>query len=156
MQQYAKPRTKLYWFICCIQLLLFWASQLAQWWRIYLPMQETQETSVISLGQKDPMEKEMATHSSILAWKIPWAEEPGRLHYMESHRVGHNWACTLLLHYIYCTTVFFICDWIKESISEKSIWYWIKSIIYFSPNYLKCGDFYTSFIAHEGSRASTM
>ena len=69
---------------------------------------------------------------------------------MESHKVGHNWVCTLLL--IYCTTVFFICDWIKQSISEKSIWYWIKSIIYFSPSYLKCEDFYTSFITHWGSR----
>ena len=43
-----------------------------------------QETLVQSLGQEDPLEKEMATHSSILAWKIPWAEEPGRLQSMES------------------------------------------------------------------------
>ena len=41
-------------------------------------MQEMQETWVLSLGWEDPLEKEMATHSSILAWKIPWAEEPGR------------------------------------------------------------------------------
>ena len=40
---------------------------------------EMQETQVRSLGQKDPLEKEMATHSSILAWKIPWAEKPGEL-----------------------------------------------------------------------------
>ena len=39
----------------------------------------TQETQVQSLGQEDPLEKEMATHSSILAWRIPWTEEPGRL-----------------------------------------------------------------------------
>ena len=42
-------------------------------------MQETQETWVRSLGQEDLLEEEMATHSSILSWKIPWAEEPGRL-----------------------------------------------------------------------------
>ena len=44
--------------------------------RIHLPLQETQETWVQSLGQEDPMEEEMATHFSILAWKIPWTEEP--------------------------------------------------------------------------------
>ena len=48
------------------------------------------ETWVQSLGQEDPLEKEMATHSSILAWKIPWTEEPGRLQSMESQRVGHD------------------------------------------------------------------
>ena len=45
---------------------------------------------VQSLGQEDPLEKEMATHSSILAWKIPWTEEPGRLQTVGSQRVGHN------------------------------------------------------------------
>ena len=49
-----------------------------------------QETQVRSLGQEDPLEKEMATHSSILAWKIPWMEEPGRLQSMGSQRVGHG------------------------------------------------------------------
>ena len=48
-----------------------------------------QETQVCSLGQKDPLEKEMATHSSTLAWKIPWLEKPGRLQSMGSQRVGH-------------------------------------------------------------------
>ena len=42
------------------------------------------------LGQEDPLEKEMAIHSSALAWKIPWVEEPGRLQSMGSHRVGHD------------------------------------------------------------------
>ena len=51
-----------------------------------------QETWVQSLGQVDPLEKEMATHSSILAWEIPWAEEPGGLRSRESQRVGNNWA----------------------------------------------------------------
>ena len=48
------------------------------------------ETWVRSLGQEDPMEKEMATHSSTLAWKIPWTEEPDRLQSMGSQRVGHD------------------------------------------------------------------
>ena len=48
------------------------------------------ETWVRSLGQEDPLEKEMATHSSILAWRIPWMEEPGGLQSMGSQRVGHD------------------------------------------------------------------
>ena len=56
-----------------------------------------QETWVQSLGQEDPLEKEMATHSSSLAWKIPWTEEPGRLQSMGSQRVGHDWATSLSL-----------------------------------------------------------
>ena len=43
-----------------------------------------------SLGREDPLEEEMATHSSILAWKTPWTEEPGRLQSMRSHTVGHD------------------------------------------------------------------
>ena len=49
-----------------------------------------QETGVQSLGQEDPLEKEMATHSSILAWKISWTEEPGRLQSVGSQRVRHD------------------------------------------------------------------
>ena len=49
-----------------------------------------QETWVRSLGQEDPLEKEMATHSSTLAWKIPWTEERSRLQSMGSQRVGHD------------------------------------------------------------------
>ena len=49
-----------------------------------------QETQVHSLGQEDPLEKEMATHSSILAWRNPWTEEPGGLQSMGLQRVGHN------------------------------------------------------------------
>ena len=56
-----------------------------------LAMQETQETWwVRSLGREDPLEKEMATHASILTWKIPWTEEPGGLQSMGPQRVGHN------------------------------------------------------------------
>ena len=49
-----------------------------------------QETQVQSLGQEDPLEKGVATHSSILAWEISWTEEPGRLQSMSSQRVGHD------------------------------------------------------------------
>ena len=48
------------------------------------------ETLVQSLGQEDPLDKEMATHSSTLAWKIQWTEEPGGLQSMGSQRVGHD------------------------------------------------------------------
>ena len=51
---------------------------------------EARETQVQSLGQEDSLEKGMATHSNILAWRIPWTEEPGRLLSMGSQRVGHN------------------------------------------------------------------
>ena len=53
---------------------------------------------VWSMGQEDPLEKEMATHSSILAWEIPWTEESDELQSMESQRVVHNWAHTQHTH----------------------------------------------------------
>ena len=53
-------------------------------------IQETQEIWVQSLGREDPLEKEMATHSRLLAWKIPWTEEPGGLQSMGSQRVRHD------------------------------------------------------------------
>ena len=59
--------------------MLLWASLVAKLVRNLPAMQETQ---VRSLGREDPLEKEMATHSSILAWRIPWTEEPGRLQSM--------------------------------------------------------------------------
>ena len=59
-----------------------------------------QETWVWSLSWEDPLEKEMATHSSILAWRIPWTEDPDRLQSMGSQRVRHNWATSLsFLHW---------------------------------------------------------
>ena len=48
------------------------------------------ETQDGSLGREDPLEKEMGAHSNIVAWKIPWTEEPGGLQFIESRRVGHN------------------------------------------------------------------
>ena len=63
---------------------------MAQWKRIDLPMQETQEKQVSSLGQEDALGEEMATHSSILAWRIPWTDKPGGLRSMLSQRVRHD------------------------------------------------------------------
>ena len=57
--------------------------------KIHLPMQETR---VWSLGWEDPLEKEMASHSSVLAWEIPWTEESGGLQSVGSQRVEHDWA----------------------------------------------------------------
>ena len=51
-----------------------------------------QKTQVRSLDQKEPLEKEMATHSSIFAWEIPWTEETGGLQSLGQHRVGHTWS----------------------------------------------------------------
>ena len=55
------------------------------------------ETWVLSLGWEDPLEKGTATHSSILAWRIPWTEEPGKLQSMGLQRVGHDGATSLSL-----------------------------------------------------------
>ena len=63
------------------------ASQVAQMVNCLSAMQETQ---VQSLGREDPLEKEMAIHSSTLAWKIPWVKEPGRLQSMGLQRVGYD------------------------------------------------------------------
>ena len=62
-------------------------------------MQGMQKIWVWSLSWEDPLEKEMATHSSLLAWRIPWTEEPGGLQSMKSQRVGHDWACIHLLRF---------------------------------------------------------
>ena len=71
-----------------------YASQVSLQQRIHLPMQEMQ---IQSLSQEDSLEEEMATHSSILVWKMPWTVEPGGLQSIVSQRVRHywsHWACT--------------------------------------------------------------
>ena len=69
-----------------------------------------QETWVWSLGWEDPLEKEMAAHSSILAWKIPWTAESGRLPSMGSQRVRHDWATSLLLSKVPGIFCVFLCS----------------------------------------------
>ena len=77
-----------------IDFILFavfkWASLMAQQVKNLPAMQEIQEMWVQFLGQEDPLKKEMATCSSILAWKTPWTEEPGGLQSKGSQRVGKN------------------------------------------------------------------
>ena len=74
-----------------------WASLVAQ---LVKNLPVMQETWVQSLGQEDPLENIMAAHSSILAWRIPWTEEPGRLQSMGLQRVGHDWV-TFTLCWLY-------------------------------------------------------
>ena len=66
-----------------------------------------QETQVRSLSWEDPLEKDMATHSSILAWRILWTEEPGGLQSMRSQRVGHDWASNMFL-FSWCRAQFLV------------------------------------------------
>ena len=83
-----------------------------------------QETWVRSLGQEDPLEKEMAPHSSTLAWKIPWTVKPGRLQSMGSQRVGHNWA----------TSLYFLTVILLSIIKPENFWasvpsyFWLYSL----------------------------
>ena len=71
-----------------------------------------QETQVSSLGQEHPLEKGMATHSSILDWKIPGTEKPGKLQYMRLQRVGHNWMTNTL------------------TFSPSQVWHWEPQFSY--------------------------
>ena len=82
---------------CCTAFPL-WASLVAQRLK-HLPAM--QETWVRSLDREDPLEKEMATHSRILAWRIPWTEEPGGLQSTGSQRVRNDWATSLSLFPLY-------------------------------------------------------
>ena len=68
------------------------ASLMAQQVKTPCAVQQTQDTWVQSLGQTDPLEEGMATHSSILVWRIPWTEEPGGLWSIETQKVGHDLA----------------------------------------------------------------
>ena len=71
----------------CSLTSLLWVSLVAQ---MVKNLSTRQETQVLSLGWEDPLEKGIATHSSILAWRSPWAEKPGGLQFMRSQRVRHD------------------------------------------------------------------
>ena len=73
---------------CCNHLHIFFLSLVAHQVKNLPAMQETR---VWSIGQEDALEKGMTTHSSILAWRIVWIEEPGGLQFMGSQRVSHDW-----------------------------------------------------------------
>ena len=84
----------------CVPSLLFtWGQTIVKVMKIMAqmvkPLPAIRETRVRSLGWEDPLEKEMATHSSSPAWRIPGMEEPGRLQSMGSQRVGHDWEIAL-------------------------------------------------------------
>ena len=95
---------------------------MAQWVKNLLAMQEPQETLVQSLGQEDPPEKDMATHSSTLAWEIPWTEESGRPQSMGSQRVRYDLATkatsTKICSCVYYTyiVVVFSCPVVSDSL----------------------------------------
>ena len=80
----------------CIRLLLLCCLELATWLRWLLPIM--QKTWVWSLSQEDPLEQSVVTHSSILAWRMAWTEEPDGLQSMGSQRVRHNWATNTHTH----------------------------------------------------------
>ena len=84
------------------------------------------ETGVQSLGQEDPLEKEMTTHSSILAWRIPWTEEPSpgatvaqELQSRGSQRVRHNWVTNTLFFHFMCQALYQVLG-IQQKIRQKS------------------------------------
>ena len=109
-------------------LISLWQSLMAQRLKHLPPVWETW---VRSLGQEDPLEKEMVTHSSILAWRIPWTEEPGRLQSMGSQRVRHDWATSLHFTSSLCADIFISLTeiqwkkfiiWYLQSIGKWSSW----------------------------------
>ena len=106
-------------------------------------MQGTQEMQVRSLGREDPLAKEMATHSSILAWEIPWIEEPGWLQSMGSQRVRHDWATKQGHPWTPITSLLLECKISNWKYANK--WAWLcftktlrnKPPIYWPPNNVK-------------------
>ena len=98
-----------------------------------------QETWVWCLGRKDPLEEEMATHSTIFAWRIPWVEEPGGLQSMGSQRVWvsdwaytHMWCLTAInLIYIYIYFFFFFISDVVFLTSSNLTWYFLQFIFLF-------------------------
>ena len=90
------------------------------------------ETQVQSLGWEDPLEKEMAIHSSTLAWKIPWMEEPGRLQSMWLQRVGHDWSASLSLSVQF-----------SLSVVSDSLWHQLRCLDFlYSPTLTSIHDYW--------------
>ena len=141
----AKSRTRLKWLSSSIQLYLtvqvelFW--KISYWNKFCLlrsfpggsgskESTSVQETQVSSLGQEDLLEEEMAIHSSILAWRIPWTEKPGGLQSIGSQRVRNNWVTNTF-------TFFGEIEWFKSPMRK------IHFNIYFFNQYFLC--FYIQF-----------
>ena len=103
--------------------LPWWLS----WWRTRLPMQEMQKMQVRSLGTENPLEKEMATCSSVLDWKIPWIKGPGGLQSMRLQKGRSDW-------------VHMHANWVHLANSKYKSFHKIKKYIYFLwPCHLACG-----------------
>ena len=90
---------------CCWLWQYSWQEPVCSWQYLDFPVAQTvknlpvmKEIRVWSLGLEDPLEKGMAIHSSILAWRIPWAEKPGGQQSMRLKRVGHEWAINTCMH----------------------------------------------------------
>ena len=112
----AQSRTQLKWLSSSRHFI--WASLVAQRLQ-HLPA--IWETWVQSLSWEAPLEKEMATHSSILAWRIPWREEPSRLQSTGSQRVGHNWATSLFFQDTWRQGIFLVHCY--NLIGSRSTWH---------------------------------
>ena len=87
------------------------------------------ETRVQSLGQEDPLEKEMATHYSVLAWRIPGMVEPGWLPSMGSHRVEHDWSDLAVAAAAESTIQVYLTVILKKSIAFSEKWKWSHSVV---------------------------
>ena len=101
MERKLSKKSVIYPFLCVSFLKLpFWFSSKSLVAQMVKHLPTMRETRVQSLGWEDPLEKVMATHSSTLAWKIPWMEEYGRLRSMGSQRVGQDWATSHSLFWL--------------------------------------------------------
>ena len=94
----------------------------------HLPMQKTQEMWVLSLGQEDPLEEEMATHSSIPAWRIPWSEEPGGLQSMVSQSRTRLSPHTLYTFLSLAHEFLFQQDVGAGGVREKLSFLWLRAV----------------------------
>ena len=103
----------------CYYFLPSWGLpfHLAQRLKHLPPMQETR---VWSLGREDPLEKEMVTHSCILAWRIPWMEKPGSLQSTGSQRVRHNWATSLYTSFFWTQPYVYMCPFSPKLLSHPT------------------------------------
>ena len=129
----------------------YWASLMAQTVKNLPAMQETW---VQSLGQEDPLEKGMATHSSILSWRIPWTEGPGGLQSMQSQRVRHDsvTSTSLQWYYVIRSVLWSYCASITTH-SSFHLWNWssisvLFSLIFIFKTFIKYGKFVHYFFKY--------
>ena len=102
---------------------------MAQWVKNLPAMQETQETWVRSLSQEDPLEKGMVTHSSVLAWRVSWTEEPGELQSIGSQRIRHDWTHIYLINtYVFSSFLSLIIYISIALVANFEINLWLQSV----------------------------